>query len=453
MRTPVGAHLRLVAWMLALGAVLGTGSVAAAGSPSVVLISVDTLRTDFMSLYGYERETSPHLDRLLQTGGYFTAARTPAPLTAPAMCSVMTSLYPHEHGSSRNGLRMRPNLVSFASILERRGYATAGFVGNWTLKPELSGLDEHFSAYEALLDRKRWFGLAKSESTAGDLSSAALDWLDGHVEDGADRPFLLWVHYVEPHAPYRLRKEYLPQLGIKAGGTFFSARKRYASEIAYVDERIAEFLEGVGERVDLDDTLVVFVADHGESLGEHGYWGHGRHIYDVTLRVPMAFVWPGGLGPSRIDEPASILDIGPTVLGLAGLPVPGHFRGVDWSPVLRGETQPAADRVTWHQAHRASVEPKEDIEGLRERGLLEVGRVFEDRKEVLRVVNGRRREFDLSADPGETKNLSPLSKMASPELLTWLSEVKKGLAAADELPPPTLTEDDVEALKALGYID
>ncbi|MDH3746537.1 MAG: sulfatase-like hydrolase/transferase, partial [Acidobacteriota bacterium] len=195
--------------------------------PNVLLISVDTLRTDRMSGYGHDRPTTPVIDALLERGARFEHARTPAPLTAPAMASVMTSLYPHDHGSTRNGLRVRPRLVSFSNVMQRRGYRTAAVVGNWTLRPKLSGLDEHFESYSAVLNRKRWFGLAKRESTAEDLNVEALEWLDAHLENDAGRPFLLWVHYVEPHAPYQLRSEYSRKLGIKKGAGVFSPRNRY----------------------------------------------------------------------------------------------------------------------------------------------------------------------------------------------------------------------------------
>ncbi|MCP4204760.1 MAG: sulfatase [bacterium] len=426
---------------------------AAAEAPNIILISVDTLRTDRMSGYGHSRLTSPKIDELLASGARFTEARTPAPLTAPAMSSVMTSLHPHEHGCTRNGLRVRPRLVSFSKLLERRGYRTAGFVGNWTLKSELSGLGEYFEEYEALLNRKRWFGMAKREATAEDISGMALEWLGEALGDGTDKPVLLWVHYVEPHAPYRLRREYLKQIGVKAGGTFFSARKRYDSEIAYVDDQIGRFLDRTGELIDLENTLIVFVADHGESLGEHGYWGHGRHLYDVTLRVPMGFVWPARIGPAVLEAPASILDIAPTVLSLVGLPVPGHFQGFDWAGVLNHGEAPSMDRVTWHQAHRSSVQPSEEIERLRQRGLLEVGKVVGGRKEVIRVTNQRRRLFELAADPGEKENLAAIGSAVSGDLTGWVAAVRAGLATADELPPPSLTDEDMAALKALGYID
>ncbi len=434
-------------------AILSPGSPRAASSPPhVLLISIDTLRTMNMGSYGYRRDTSPHLDELLAAGAKFDDARTVEPLTAPALASMLTSLHPHEHGSTRNGLRVRPNLFSFTKALGRRGYATGAFLGNWTLKDKLSGLAEHFDTYEVLLNRKRWFGLAKSEATADDLVDLSLSWLDAHL-GASDKPFLMWVHMIEPHAPYRLRGAYLKQIGVKRAGSLLSPTRRYDSEIAFADDRVGRLLSEVYERVPREQIVVVFFSDHGESLGEHGYWGHGRHLYEFSLRIPLGITWSGTIEPRVVDEPALIGDIGPTVLGLVGIEPPDFIEGFDWTGVLlRGEDGPAG-RVTLHQAHRSSVGAQEEQTRLRARGLLEVGRVADARKEVHRVVNDRHWLFDLEADPAEKRDVSAQNARPSAELQEWLETVRSGLAVADDLPPPNLTDEDLDALRALGYID
>jgi arylsulfatase A-like enzyme len=422
----------------------------AARFPNVLLVTVDTLRADRLSAYGYGKPTSPHLDRLLARGVRFDGARTVEPLTAPAMASMLTSLHPHEHGSTRNGLPVRDGLQSLSTVLRRRGFRTAAFVGNWTLRDGISGLGSHFDEYHEVLSRKRWL-LMKGEATAEDLTRGALDWLADHRRDGAQRPYLLWVHYVEPHAPYRTQAAFRQRLGYAARGDL-PAAARYDTEVAFVDQAIGELLAGV-QRLGADgDTLIAFVADHGETLGEHGYWGHGRHVYETGLRVPMGLVWPGNVAPQVIAADASILDLAPTILGLMGYPALGQPRGFDWAPVLRGAPPPPS-RITFYQAHKGAVQSAEDLTRARRRGLLEIALVRDGRKEVLRLKSGERWLIDVNGDAREERNLVDPRSPPSPELQRWRQAVEAGLASADRLPTPSLDAETEETLRALGYVD
>lgn len=417
--------------------------------PNIVIITVDTLRYDRLSANGYRRPTSPSIDALLARGARFTETRVPEPLTAPAMISMVTSLHPHEHGATRNGLRMRPGLASLATILAVRGYETAAFVGNWTLKDQISGLGEHFGLYNEVFNRKRWFGLWFSEATAEDLTRESLAWMADHLSRSR-RPFLVWVHYVEPHAPYRFHREFASDLGIRSGGDV-TPSDRYDTEIAFVDRSIGALIAGFDKLARAIDPIIVFTADHGESLGEHGYWGHGRNLYDPNLRVPFGMIWEGEIEPATIEAPASILDVAPTLLSLAGATPPSALRGFDWSGVLRGEGEPPIGRVTQHQAHKGAVQGRSV--NARRQGLLSVARIANGRKEVFRVKNDRHRLFDLSRDAAELENLVAEQTSASEALAEWLREVREGLIASDELPPPSLDEASLEQLRALGYID
>ena len=421
--------------------------------PNILVISVDTLRLDRLSIYGYERPTSPYIDLLLRGGARFEEARTPEPLTAPAMVSTFTSLHPHEHGASRNGLRMRPELPSWPKALKGRGYKVAAFVGNWTLKDEISGLGEHFEVYEEVLNRKRW-GLFLGEATAEDLNKRAVSWLDRHQKRDGDWPFLLWLHYVEPHAPYRFRPQTAPALGIKSRD---KKSDRYDTEVAYVDRAVGRLLSDVRMRVPMEDLLIVFLADHGESLGEHGYWGHGRNLFEQTLRVPMGIVWDGKIPTQQVvGGAATLLDIGPTVLGLLGLEVPMAFQGKDWTGHLVAGQTIEPGRVTFHQAHKGAVQRRKNNDRARRAGLLEVGLVRDGKQKELLTVKTQpavRSVFDLNEDSLESVSLEAESTPPSSQLEAWLTEVRQGLEASDLLPPPTLDEESLEQLKALGYID
>ncbi|HSL84901.1 MAG TPA: sulfatase, partial [Thermoanaerobaculia bacterium] len=372
--------------------------------------------------------------------------------TSPASGSLLTSLFPHEHGSTRNGLRLRPGLQSLPKLLDQRGYDTAAIVGNWTLRNSLSGLAEHFDHYHEVFTRRRWFGMFNEEATGEDLTAEAVEWIEGHRKNRPERPYFLWLHYVEPHAPYRFWEEFAERLRIDfARGVPRS--DRYDTEVAYTDREVGRLLRALGSGDALpDDTLVLFVADHGESLGQHGYWGHGRHLYEDSLHIPMGLTWPGRVPARKIEEPALIIDLAPTVLGLLGLPEPDNFRGFDWSRVFRGEAEAPA-RAGYFQAHKGAVQFDHTSEAARADGLLEVAKVAGTRKEILEVGSGRVRIYDLARDPGELRNLAEPGAKPSPDLLTWLEAVRAGLRAASDIPPAKLDAESRERLRSLGYVD
>jgi len=421
--------------------------------PDILLVSVDTLRPDHLSGYGYERPTSPQIDRLMARGTRFDEARTVEPLTSPALCSMLTSRFPHEHGSTRNGLRLRPGLESLPKLLARRGYRTAAFVGNWTLRDKLSGLGEHFDEYHEVFSRKRWLGLFNSEATGQDLTDETLDWIDQYEEDGGERhPWFVWVHYVEPHAPYRLWEDLAGGLGIDTSRGVSKA-DRYDTEIAFVDREVGRLLDRLGDHRSPSQTLVIFVADHGESLGQHRYWGHGRHLFENGLRLPMSLTWPGRIPEGTIETPALNIDLAPTVLGLLGLPAPDGFRGVDWSPVFDGGDPPATARVTHFEAHKGAVRTDHASSDARQAGLLEVGRIDGTHKEIFDLRNRHVRIYDLAEDPNEVHPKESAEAAMSDDLRTWLEAVEAGLEAASDLPVPKLDEESRKHLEALGYID
>ena len=144
---------------------------------------------------------------------------------------------------------------------------------------------EHFDHFEPVLTRKRWLFWAK-EATSHDINLAALDWLEQQRRENPSGRFAVWVHYVEPHGPYEAHEEFAQQLGVRGG--LSGKSNRYDSEVAFVDARIGEFLEEFDQLTDSEERLIAFTADHGESLGEHGYWGHGRHCYEAR---PANSLW------------------------------------------------------------------------------------------------------------------------------------------------------------------
>lgn len=438
----------LAVCLLSLGPVGGATRAATARSstrPDILLITIDTLRADHLSSYGYPGPITPNLDHLLSRGVRFSDAHTPEPLTHPSMAAMITSMHPHQHGATRNGLRLHAGLHSLPKVLARQGYDTAAFVSNWTLKPKVSGLDEHFATYRPVLTRRRWFGLVRSEAVASDLTDEALSWLEDREEDG--RPVFLWVHYTDPHAPYKFHHEE----GLRLGVSGDNKADRYATEVAFTDRAVGDLLAGFRAQREGDDALILFCADHGESLGENGYWGHGRHLYETELQIPMGIIWPDHFEPAAIDAPASILDLAPTILGLLGLDSPDSFAGYDWSSVLRG-ADPPGGRVTRHQAHRGAVMVHHESARARRKGLLAVALVAGGHKEVFRL---KPRELRLSRVGLVASSSSPIGTDATEpgdRLSAWLSEVQDALAARKPVDQP-LDEEALEKLRSLGYVD
>lgn len=447
----------VVGFLWTVAAFLGTGNAGAATSPArpdVLVITVDTLRADRLSGYGYRRNTSPNLDALFEDSVVFTRARTVEPLTSPALCSMVTATVPHVHGSTRNRLKMRPGLDSLPKQLKSHGYRTAAVLGNWTLRDKNSGLGEHFDFFEVMLNRKRWFGLVMGEATGEDLNERLLGWLaeDGRGED--DAPLFLWVHYTEPHAPYRFWDEYAEQVGIRNDrGQGVPARDRYDTEVAFVDGVIGDLLRELDRKKHLRDPIVVFLSDHGESLGEHDYWGHGRHLFEPGLHIPMTISWPGKIEPGEVASPALITDLARTVLGLLELEAPAGFGGYDWSAVLRFGAAPPTVRVTYYQAHKGAVQSTQKDELARKAGLLEVGLIDGDHKEILKIGNGRLRVYDLGEDPRELRDGGGKKVPPSERLRRWLEKVEEGLDTFEDMPVEELDAESIERLRALGYIE
>jgi len=364
------------------------------------------------------------------------------------MCSMVTSLAPPAHGATRNGLRMRDGLASLPVVLAENGYAASAFVGAWPLKGAICGLAEHFDTYREVLSRRRWFGLFNREANASDLTDHALQWVGDQTAERDDQPFFLWVHYVEPHAPYRFHKEAGLRLGIKRRSADRS--DRYDTEIAAVDSEIERLLEGIGEIRPASDLVVVLTADHGESLGEHGYWGHGRHLFEPSLRIPLSVTWGENIRPQTIAGPANLLDLAPTILDLLDLHVPDSFAGASWAPTLRFGAPDPISGPRCYQAHKGAVHSRRESTRARSVGLLEVGVVVGTHKEILRVRNGKLMRFDLITDPDEESAFGD-SKEPTDYLLECYGEIRQELTEADALPTRVLDKESEERLRALGY--
>lgn len=331
-----------------------------AGGPkplNVIIIAVDTLRADHLGCYGYSRDTSPNIDDLAARGVLCERCISPAPWTLPSFSSVFTSLYPTQHGAETVHSTLRESVPTLAGILKDHGYATGAVINAPALKPAY-GVNRGFDHYHMTPEEGR---------IADGTTRDALRWLDAIGQE----PFLAFVHYFDPHLSYsppepygkKFTGDYESPIGYSFNLEGFSRvrdsmfvqmqqltqadRDRivdlYDGEIAFTDAAIADLLGGLDERGLLENTLIVFLSDHGEEFFEHGGFEHGHSLYQELIHVPLFFCLPGRLPEGvRLSRPVRLIDVAPTILDFLNIEPPPHYEGLSIRQLLEGKGQPQA---------------------------------------------------------------------------------------------------------------
>ena len=476
--------------------------------PNVLLVTIDTLRADHLSCYGYARATSPHLDALAAECLLFEDASTPRAKTTPAMASLLTGLYPHSHGvrDLTAPLGSGPRLLQ--EVLGERGYATGAIVGNYVLTNARAGLARGFDTWIEELPEVRGVPPdAVPERTARSLTDAALAALDDPAFGRGPAPFFLWLHYMDPHGAYaapdehrvfepgparwvpredelepsalhRLRvADYNVPAGARVDGRVDAARAiaEYDAEIRYVDAELGRLWEHLRAGGLLEKTLLIVTADHGESLGEQRYWfEHGAYAYQSTCRVPLLVRWPAALeGPERragrVREPVALVDLAPTLLAALEL---GDALGLDAAgdsgPVGRSflgllDGEPRSPLVYLEKVERADLEGAVQIKAVRVGAWKLVRRyAHATRAGERELVLLSDELYDLARDPLEEQDLAGAPPAGAP-LAELEAELLRFTAADRDFPEvarilarqrAALEQDDpaaLRALEALGY--
>lgn len=345
----------------------------------IVLITVDALRADHVSAYGYARKTTPTLDRLAEQGFLFEHAYTSTPHTSYALTSLLTGKY------------MRPLVLqglgfdseTWAQQLRRYGYKTAAFY-----PPAIFFIDE--MRLSPFRDRKLDFEYSKIQfSSAAERAREVGAYLHtlkskkaGDQREsgdlGPDEKLFLWVHLFEPHEPYEAHPEHA-----------FGDRDvdRYDSEIAAADAGISAVLDEVGKQ--RPNAVVIVTADHGEEFLEHGGRYHGTTVYEEQVRVPLVVFVPGADGPKRLSAPVQLIDLLPTVLGALDIPRPARIRGRDLGPLLKSGANVDAER--------GFAFSETDTQTMLARG---------DKRMICARKVGACALYDIAADPGQTRDVS-----------------------------------------------
>jgi choline-sulfatase len=367
----------LIAAVLAAAAVRPAPKPAAAapvGTPSVVLLTLDTTRADALGVYGGKSARTPTLDALAARGTRWMGAVTSVPLTLPAHVSLLTGLVPPEHGIHDNGTAVLPKEVpTLAAAFAARGYATAAFVASRVLDRRF-GLDRGFQVYDDKAPAEQIGEYGYPERNARQMTDAALEWL---AKRPAGKPFFLWVHYYDPHAPYNP-----PDVDPSA-----PAAQLYAGEVAYMDREIGRLLAGLPGGA--GRCLIAAVGDHGESLGEHGERTHGVFVYHSTLHVPLIVAGPGVPTGKAVAEAAPTLRLASTLLRLAGA-----------GPTTFGEPLPGLGSIGGKPAGTLYAESRFALTAY---GWSPLEAAFDGRWKL--IVAPRPELYDLGSDPGETRNL------------------------------------------------
>ena len=393
--------------------------------PSIVLITMDTTRADRLGAYGYPGAQTPVIDRMAAEGVRFERAYAVVPLTTPAHASMFTGLYPTRHGIHTNGDAILPDsAVSVAERMQDAGYHTAASVSAF-VTTRIWNLDQGFDAYfDDVASRTKQADKWGRERPADEVVDDLIGWLDEDRE-GA---FFLWAHFYDPHAPYAPRPPFDRNKEMEP----------YDQEIAFMDLQMARLEEAVSKAAGEAGSHWILVADHGEALyTEHGEHTHGMFVFDPTMRIPFIVKPAQPLAEPVVVTEATVsnVDVGPTALGLLGLPPLDDIDGVDLSPFTRGEG-----------SDRAPVYMEADTVRQRFGFATEVAAAHGPLK---LIDTPSPMLFDVDADPHESKNLLD----ARPEDVSRLraaieAEHAKAVADAGDAPSPEV----LEQLAALGYV-
>jgi arylsulfatase A-like enzyme/Flp pilus assembly protein TadD len=395
---------------------------------NVLLISIDTLRADRVSAYGFPRPTTPNIDAVAREGALFKNVRTPVPMTLPAHVSMLTGTLPPTHGLRDNlQSRLPEGSLTLAEMLKARGLTTGAVVSSFVLDRRF-GTSQGFDTYDDRFQAVHKVG-DLSERKGDEAARVAREWLDAHK----DKPFFLFVHLYDPHEPYDPPEPFASQW----------KDHPYEGEVAFADHGVGQVVEKLKQLGLYDSTLVVITGDHGEMLGEHGELNHGFFIYEGALRVPLVVRVPkSGAAGRQIDHPASLIDIVPTVLSLVGADVPKEVQGVDLSPWIAGRGAGGGARPLY----------AETVTPTRYYGANSLLAVIADGWKYIETT--RPELYDLKTDPAEAVNLLAREPARADALGRTLVAI---LTAAGRAPGPApesaaLDEESRQRLAALGYL-
>jgi arylsulfatase A-like enzyme len=473
--------LALVLSLMSAGCGCGDGGEPADGAsemptaapvpPDVVMVMIDTLRADHLGTYGHDAGNSPFIDRLASEGVLYENARANSSWTRPSMASVLTGLYPAGTGvvDERSFDLLADELTMISERFDAAGYSTAGITAN----PNLNAVFGFVQGFDAYMESEAvWHWMRTEEKNkrsyldADEVTKGALE-----LAAAVEGPLYLQVVYLEPHTPLRPPKRFRERYVTDEMSKKEKTLALYDAEIAFVDEQVEALLAGLAEQL-RPDPIVVLYSDHGEGLYDHpgvpNTREHGFVLYESNLHVPLVFHHSSLASSRRIVEPVELVDIAPTLLDLAGLPVPPELEGTSLAPELRDQGQVTRPPFTVAHTDRSYVSKASIVEA-------DIKLIINRDTEALATnpdadLKKRERKHLELTDPVEVYDLAALRAQgkkerpgktqidADPELVQRLRATLETWEAAHPVRPPTRAADDtitpelMEQLKALGYV-
>jgi arylsulfatase A-like enzyme/Flp pilus assembly protein TadD len=430
---------RLVSVVLCIGSAVAANpptSHPSAARPNILLVTLDTTRADRMGFLGSKRGLTPNLDAMAQQGVVFTRAYSQVPITTASHTTILTGTYPQFNHVNDFGIPLSPRLPYLPNLLRAQGYHTGAFVGSLILDPldgTAPGFDRGFEVYDAGFHLRR-HGADRYKSVerrASDVVNHALAWLS-QLSKG---PFFLWVHLYDAHDPYDPPAPYKTRFAVQP----------YDGEIAYVDSCVGKLLEEIRKHGLYDETLIAVMSDHGESLGAHGENTHGIFLYDETLHVPLVFKLPASRAAGRrIDTRARLVDVAPTLLQEAGLPIPKEMQGESLSGLMTPAAKFSAAAASEERSAYAETDYPHRAFGWSSLRAIRTGK-------YLYIRAPERELYSQSADPEAAHNLAPSSKAVADTVGSQLDDfrVKTSQTLVDLAKPDA---DQMQKLQALGYV-
>ncbi len=395
---------------------------------NIILISVDTLRADRLRCYGFGMIETPNIDRLAEEGILFEDCYSHTPLTLPSHCSILTGTLPLYHRIRDNGgfvLDEKQMVVS--ELLKKKGFKTSAFVSAFVLDSKwglAQGFDYYFDKFD--LSKYKTIGLGDIQRRADETIDEVIKW----IEANGDKRFFAFIHLYDPHTPYEPPPPY---------DKLYQGRP-YLGEIAYTDFQIGRLLKFLEEKGLHEKSIIIFLSDHGESLGEHGEGTHGFFVYESVIRVPLIVRTPlKNLRGIRVKNPVQLIDITPTILNLADISDISFTQGYSLLDFFFSPSKANPKKIYFETFYPRYHFGWSELKGIQWGN--------------WKFIDAPKPElYDISSDPNEVNNLYNEREDISKKMREFLKEIMEKNSAKDEVKYQNLDQETMEKLAALGYI-